>query len=364
MSLSPELASFADAAAELPAARALAYDRTAGLALVAHLTERKLRSHLEAIGEVSTDKDVKKAARAGAYKLKSAGVAGGIKRDGGIDLSIKVEMKSVAAATVPGLDGRLQLVLPTLPGHGGGELDLRDGENPRAEPVAEMAIGRIRRFVADNGAGKAFHPLLSIDLDLACRLVDLAEEALPLSGLKVPGTFVHFKTWRQRAVVLGADPSRASSRAKLGAIASALPDSAVEEFASDARIGYVSAPVTAFTKVDKEFRALMHGREPMERADFDAQAKTLIERAAADWWGSADQRRAACIWLEASADIFLADSDEAAARMALGLADDLAAWAGTPLSHPLIKRAFVGALDLNAAWTHREAHVQGHAHHD
>jgi hypothetical protein len=364
MSLPPELASFAAAAPELSAARALSYDKKAGLDLIAHLSAAKLRSHLEALGEVSPDKEVKKAARAAAYKLKSAGIDGGVKLDGGIDLAVKVETVDIAAATVPGMDGRLQLVLPNLPGHGGGELDLREGDKPRAEVVSELAIGRIRRFAADNGLGKALQPLQLIDLDMAARLIDIAEEASALSGLMVPPTFSHFRSWRQRAATFGADPSRASARAKLGAVPNGLPDGAIDELGQNPRLGYLSAPVTAFTKIDKDFRALMHGREPMERGDFDAQAKALLEQAVADWWASDNQKKAACLWLEASADLLLAADDEASARMALAVSDDLASWRGEALAHPLIKKAFMGAVDLEGAWNHREAHVHGHAHHD
>lgn len=364
MSLPPELASFAAAAPELSAARALSYDRPAGLALVAHLGANKLRSHLEALGEVSPDKEVKKAARAAAYKLKSAGVEGGIKLEGGVDLTVKVETVDIAAATVPGLDGRLQLVLPNLPGQGGGELDLRDGDKPRAEVVSELAIGRIRRFANDNGLGKAQHPLQLIDLDMAARLIDIAEEASTLAGLMMPPTMSHFRSWRQRAAAFGADPTRVSARARLGAIPKGIPEGAVDELGQHPRLGYLSAPVTAFTKIDKEFRALMHGRDPMERADFDAQAKALLEQAVADWWASDNQKKAACLWLEATADLLLAADDRDSAVLALVMADDLAAWQGEALAHPLIQKAFMGALDLEHAWNHREAHVQGHAHHD
>lgn len=367
MSLSPDLAAFAAAAPELSAARGLSYDRKAGLDLVAHLAANKLRSHLEALGEVSTDKEVKKAARAAAYKLKSAGVEGGVKLDGGIDLTVKIETSDIAAATVPGLDGRLQLVLPSIPGHGGGELDLRDGDKPRAEVIAELAVGRIRRFANDNGPGQANHPLQLVDLDMAARLVDLAEQAAALSGITLPPTFSHFKTWRQRASAFGADPSRASARQKLGALPKGLPGGAlglVDELAGHPRLGHLSAPVTAFTKIDKQFRTLMHGTEAIERSDFDTQAKALLTQAVTDWWASEGQRKAACLWLEVSADLLFAIGDAETAKIALALADDLAGWAGDPLAHPLVERAFMGALDLDSAWQHREAHVHGHAHHD
>lgn len=364
MSLPPDLAAFASAAPELSAARGLSYDRKAGLDLVAHLTANKLRSHLEALGEVSTDKEVKKAARAAAYKLKSAGVEGGVKLDGGIDLTVKIETADIAATTVPGLDGRLQLVLPSIPGHGGGELDLRDGDKPRAELIAELAVGRVRRFANDNGVGQAHQPLQLVDLDMAARLIDLAEQASALGGITLPPTFSHFKTWRQRAMTFGADPSRASAREKLGALPKGLSEGAIDLLAAHPRFGHISAPITAFAKIDKQFRTLMHGTEAIERADFDAQSKALLTQAVADWWASEGQRKAACLWLEVSADLLLAAGDAEAAKIALAMADDLAGWAGDPLAHPLVERAFMGALDLDSAWQHREAHVHGHAHHD
>jgi hypothetical protein len=364
MSLSAALESFTQNPADLAAARGLEYDKAAGLALVAALTERKLRSHLEALGEVSGDKDVKKAARAAAYKLKSAGVEGSVQREATVDLSVKVETKQIAAATVPGFDGRLHLVLPALPGIAGGELDLRDDNKPRAEPLNELGVGRIRRFVADNGEGKAFHPPALVDMDLAVRLIELCAEAHVAGKTLLPPTFSHFQNWAARARSHGADGQKASARAAVGAGARPVPEAVIEEIATHPRLGYISAPASAFDAIDKEFRSLMHGTEPMERADFEAKAKALTDRAVTDWWASPGKRRAACIWLEASADCLLASGDETHAKLLLALADEIADWAGAPLTHPLIRKAFVGAIDLEHAWQHREAHVHGHAHHD
>jgi hypothetical protein len=364
MSLPADLAAFSTRPADLAGARALTYDRATGLALVSALTAGKLRSHLEALGEVSPDKEVKKAARAAAYKLKSAGVAGEIQREATIDLSVKVETTGIAAATAPGLDGHLHLVLPALPGVAGGELDLRDDSKPRAEPLSELGLGRIRRFVADNAVGKAFHPPALVDMDLAVRLIALCDEATAASGQVIPPTFGHFRTWAERARSHGADPLRASARQALGAGGRPVPEAGIDELAKHPRLGYIAAPGSAFEPIDKEFRALMHGTTPMERADFDAQAQALITTAATGWWASEGKRKAACLWLEATADVLWATGDEAMAKMTLALADDLADWAGAPLAHPLVKKAFFGAIDLEHAWAHREAHVQGHAHHD
>lgn len=364
MSLSPQLQSFVDGPAELSAARALAYDRAAGLALVAALADTKLRSHLEALGEVASDKEVKKAARAAAYKLKSAGVAGGVQREATVDLSVKIETEGIAAATAPGFDGRLWLVLSTLPGAGGGELDLRErGRGQRIEPIQELSIGRVRRFQAEVTADKALQPPALVGLDLAARLVGIAREALQLSGAPMPPAMAHFAAWQQRAIALGADPARASARAALGPTARPLPEGALDLLSEHPRLGFLAAPPSAFDAIDKEFRALLHGHDAIEKPDFLVQGVVLIERAANAWWASANGKQLAALWLDATADVLMADGDHDAARIALAAGDDLLAWDGMPLAHPLVERAFKGAVDLDAAWMHREAHMRGEAHH-
>lgn len=364
MSLSAQLQSFVDGPAELAAARALAYDRGAGLALVAALTDKKLRSHLEALGEVASDKEVKKAARAAAYKLKSAGVSGGVQREAGIDLSVKIETEGVAAATAPGFDGRLWLVLSSLPGAGGGELDLRDGSGKqRIDPIQELSLGRVRRFHGEVSAQLTLQPPVLADLDLAARLVGIAAEALALSGRPVPPAMEHFKAWGLRAVALGADPNRASARATLGPAGRPLPVGAIDVLAEHPRLGFLAAPPEAFEPIDKEFRALLHGQEAIEKDAFLAQGKALVEQAARLWWSSATGRKLAALWLDATADVLMVAADHDAARIALAASDELLAWDGDPLAHPLVERAFKGAVDLEAAWMHREAHMRGEAHH-
>ncbi len=185
MSLPESLQSFAQGPAEITLAKALSYDRAGGLALVAALAGDKLRSHLEALGEVASDKEVKKAARAAAYKLKSAGVSGGVQREAMVDLSVKVETEGIAAATAPGFDGRLWLVLPSLPGAGGGELDLREA-NLRIDPIQELSLGRVRKFHHEINNDNVLQAPFLVNLDMATHLVGLADEALQLSGKPVP----------------------------------------------------------------------------------------------------------------------------------------------------------------------------------
>lgn len=364
MSLSAELQSFVDGPPELARAKALGYDRATGLALVQVLGDMKLRSHLEALGQTASDKEVKKAARKLAYKLKSAGVDGGVRREATVDLSVKIETERIVAVSAPGFPGRLWLVLSSLPGSGGAEIDLRDSQNERIEPIEELSIGRVRRFQAELVAEGVAQPPVLVGLDLAARVVNLAERALSADDRSTPPAFGHLTAWRDRAVALGADVERMRARGKIDPSPRPISEDALDAFAAHELLPTLSAPATAFEPIDKEFRALLHGQEEIEREAFESQAKALVEQAAVAWSKSKAQRDAAALWLEISADVLFAHGDEEMARICLALADELTEWDGSdPMSHPLVSRAFESSVDLGAAWMHREAHMRGEAHH-
>jgi hypothetical protein len=365
MSLPVELQSYVDGPPGLDAAKALVYDRALGLALVEALADKRLRSHLEALGEVASDKEVKKAARKIAYKLKSAGVSGGVRREASIDMSLKIETERVAAASAPGFDGRLWLVLPSLPGAGGGEIDLREGnQEQRVEAIADLSLGRVRKFQSEAMADKVLQAPIMVGLDLAARLVTCVEVALKASGRPVPVALGHMSAWRDRAVELGADPERASARARFGASSAPASEEQIARFEAHPLQPFMAAPASAFDDIDTDFRSLMHGQDEIDKADFIAKASELTSEAAKRWAASKDKRSLAEMWLDATADVMLADGDEETARISLALADELAAWDGAdPLEQRLVARAFRGAIDLEAAWLHREAHMRGQAQH-
>lgn len=362
MSLPQSLQSFAQGPAEVAVAKALSYDRTSGLALVAALATDKLRSHLEALGEVASDKEVKKAARAAAYKLKSAGVAGGVQREATVDLSVKIETEGIAAVTAPGFDGRLWLVLPSLPGAGGGELDLREG-TPRLDPIQELSLGRVRKFHNEVNRDNVLQAPFLVNLDMAAHLVGLADEALKLTGKPVPQAMEHFRNWHRRAIALGAEPEKASARAQL-AVDTSIDVEGIEALSAHRALGFLAAPPSAFESIDKEFRGLLHGAEVIGKPEFLTTAGVLVDRAANTWAASPGGKQLAALWLDATADVLFAGGDVETAKIALAGANDLRKWDGQDaLSQPLVARAFKGAVDLEAAWTHREAHMQGKAHH-
>jgi len=364
MSLPAQLQSYLEGPAELAQARALVYDRGLGLTLVGALAEQRLRSHLEALGEVASDKAVRKAARAAAYKLKSAGVTGGVEHEAKVDLSLKIEGDHIAGATAAGFDGRLWLLLPSLPGVGGAEIDLREQRQPPSIATFEtLSVGRVRRFQAELTLDKVSQPLVLVGLDLATRLVAIVHEALLLSGKPMPPTMNDVMAWHKRALALGADPARASARATLGPAGRPLPDDLIELLAAHPKLGFLAAPASAFDSIDADFRELLHGDVASAKAAFLERGQALVAQAASAWWASPHGRALAALWLDATADVLMADGDTDSAKIALAAGDDMLAWEGAALAQPLIARAFRGAVDLEAAWMHREAHARGEAHH-
>jgi len=362
MSLPQSLQSFAQGPAEVALAKSLSYDRSSGLALVAALATDKLRSHLEALGEVASDKEVKKAARAAAYKLKSAGVAGGVQREATVDLSVKIETENIVAVTAPGFDGRLWLVLPSLPGANGGEIDLREG-TPRLDAIQDLSLGRVRKFHSEVNRDSVLQAPFLVNLDMAAHLVGLADEALQLTGKPVPQAMESFRQWHRRAIALGAQPEKASARAQLDDVGT-LDAAGIEALSAHRALGFLAAPPSAFESIDKEFRGLLHGAEVIGKPEFLTTAGVLVDRAANAWAADPGGKTLAALWLDATADVLLAGGDVASAKLALAAADDLRKWDGQDaMSQPLVARAFKGAVDLEAAWTHREAHMQGNAHH-
>jgi len=360
-SLSAPLAAYLAGPADLATAKSLTYDKAAGLGLVAALAEKKARAHLEALGEVAADKDVKKAARAAAYKLKSQGVAAApLEKKAGVDLSVVAELDRVAIVSAPGLDGHLWLVLASLPGAGGGELDVRDPERgPRLDAVEDLALGRVRRKHAEIAAASRMQKPLLADAALAVRLIDYA-----IDDLKDAPRFPYFQAWRDRAVKLGADPATLDARAKLGPSGRPVPRAAIEQLARHPIVGYIAPPGSALDQLERDLGPLVHSSEPITRDDFAAQVNARAQEAANRWSADDAQRARSGKWLDATADVLFASGDADMAQVALALADDVREWNPAGGAHPLIEYAFETNLDFESAWHHREAHTKGEAHHD
>ncbi|TNF35375.1 MAG: hypothetical protein EP329_06260, partial [Deltaproteobacteria bacterium] len=204
--LSAALDAFAAGDGDLAAARGLAAHSEAELlALVDHLAATRQRAHLEALGEAGLGKKVKKAARAAAYKLKSAGVSGEVKKAGGLDLTVAVELDRVAIVGPPGLDGQAWVIASALPGAPGFEIDLRaDNESARIEEAEELGRGRLKKLFDKADAGRSF----LADADLTVRLLDVIEARLAGLPGGLPRTFDLAARWREVARSHGADGAR------------------------------------------------------------------------------------------------------------------------------------------------------------
>ncbi|MCC6622796.1 MAG: hypothetical protein IT385_16160 [Deltaproteobacteria bacterium] len=358
--LSAPLLAFAEGSPDVATAKALTLTRGEGLALVAHLAERKARGHLEALGEVASEKEVKKAARAAAFKLKQQGVdAAPVARVAAVDLSVKAELDRVAIVSAPGLDGHLWMVIAALPGAGGGELDVRDPERgPRLDVVEDLALGRVRRAHAEMAANMRLQTPVLADAGLVVRMVDAAR-----GDLEQAPKWSHFQAWRDRAVKLGADAGAWDARAKLGPAGSPIPKEAIDVLAQHPIVGFFAPPSVALERIDADLRPLLHGQEEMDKGAFVAKFQELTDAAAASWCADEAARRRAAGWLDATADVLFFHGDHDAARIALALADELRAWNPAGGAHPLVAYAFATNIDIEAAWSHREAHVRGEAHH-
>ncbi|MFO0750092.1 MAG: hypothetical protein U1F43_31140 [Myxococcota bacterium] len=280
-------------------------------------------------------------------------------RAAAVDLTVKAELDRVAIASAPGMDGHLWIVLGTLPGAGGGELDVRDPERgPRLDIVEELALGKIRRGHAEMVAQARLQKPVLADAALAARLIDHAR-----GDLEATPKFNHFLAWRDRAVKLGVDIGQWDARAHLGPAGRPVPRTAIESLASHPIVGYIAPPGAALEQMEKELAPLLHGNEPIEKEAFVKRFEAMAQENAVRWSADAALRDRAARWLEATADVLYFGGESEHAKIALALADDLRAWDPAGGAHPVVSYAFETNLDVEAAWHHREAHARGDAHH-
>ena len=358
------LAAFADGPGDLAAARALAGAPEASLlALVAALTAARQRTHLEALGEAGLGKEVKKAARAAAYKLKSAGVAGEVRKASAIDLTAFVELERVAVVGPPALDGQAWILAATLPGAPGFEFDLKtDGETVRIEAAPELGRGRLRKFHEQAEAGRS----LLAHADLAVRMIDRLGARLAAEPGGLPASFALASGWRDAAVAHGADPARFDARARLAAGGPVGPpaEETLAALLEDVRVGYLVPPEAIVRRLENALGGLMHGSEAVAEDAFRAAFERQLDDGANAWMSSAGGAVALAGWLEDDADVMLARGEEGAALALLGLSDAVRAHTGPGRELPLLARAVRAVIDYDAVWEHRQAHIAGHAHHD
>lgn len=201
--------------------------------LVQHLVAAEALLHLEALADAPPlPKTVKKAARFAAYQLKSRGVVAPAESRV-VSLSsgpTTADLARAAIALLPGLYGRFWLFLGPLPGVSAIEVEGEcHGTLKRVEAIAGVGPSRLAKLIDKIGAaaraqGLNAEPRL-VSADLALALIAHLEALIRLPGHPdergLPATWVNVALWREAAMKLGADASRASSRVALEPVADA-----------------------------------------------------------------------------------------------------------------------------------------------
>lgn len=232
--LPPSAREFMGSPATEAAAQSLASLSEATLAeLVTALSESDALNHLEALANAEAlPKPIRKAARFSAYQLRSRGVTAPAQSKV-VSLAaptLPVDLARAAITLLPGLYGRFWLFLGPLPGVSAIEVEGEaHGTLKRIEAVAGVAPGRLEKVVTKLGrvaSHKGVAEPRIVSADLALRLLSHLESLIRLpghpDGSGLPASWTNVLLWREAALAAGADPSRASARAHLGASAAEL----------------------------------------------------------------------------------------------------------------------------------------------
>jgi hypothetical protein len=332
-------------------------------AVCASLAGRGARAHLEALGEATKDKNLKKAARAAAYKLKSAGVAATFKPERrAIDLTPAVELDRIAIVIVPTLGGNTEILVGTLPGAAGGMLDLTSQEQ-RAEIDASMTAGRLRRIAADAGARRGGRGIPLVNADVAVRAVRAADAYLSELGRSRHGAFAGLLAWAERAEALGADAVRADARLQLQPIPEADDATLLDLMFNHPWSGTPGVPDELGSELDVVLAEELHGQDETDEETFCKRIETLSAQALDTWWAKSGVPQATVRMLELGADVMVALDERDAAALLLTAADRLKSHAGAGSESSLLSGWIGRLVNPRSAWKHRLAHIHGHAHH-
>lgn len=363
--LNEALAAYADGPPDLEAARTLKDQPQAELlALIAELAERGQRAHLESLGRAGFAKPVKKAARAAAYKLKSAGVAGEGARDKGLSLRQEVSLNDRALVRAEGFQGVVWIATADLPEYEGFKIDCEPG--PRIEKISQletMSPSKLRRLLREyeNEASETGMAPLLVDADMAVRLIDgLAEDVAAADPAGLPGSWSRVKAWRDEAVRHGADPDAADARRALTDELAAMPrelkrstTKLIERPEYGVLLPDEDALDAFFIRVQESTLMVLE----LTEAQFYGHIDSLAEQAADAWLIDESRRRMVVRSLETNADLALSQGQRDAALQLLWVADQLAAGEKLPHEIELFREAFVNAVVKEAAWSeYCEAH--------
>ncbi|MFO0744982.1 MAG: hypothetical protein U1F43_04800 [Myxococcota bacterium] len=303
---------------------------TAYEALVRVLEQRELLDHLEALaGLAAAPKDIKKAASASAYKLRSKGVKSRLKpaaagaAAGGGKVELRpvepVDLGKVALAAPPGMLGRFWLLLGTLPG--ATALEVKgdaDGGVEGLDVLRQVSTSKVEKLAREFESKRVRGLPVRASADLAVRLVDSWTEAMPPE--RRPPLWAQVLEWRQVAVGLGAEPRRASARANLAPTERALTPEALHAYEG----GGLHLPTPGVVqRILSGMRALLD-KPAIEAAAVDRKAADLFLESIGSWLSSPATRARLSRWLEATADVLYTNKQWPPAVAFLQLADHIA----------------------------------------
>lgn len=327
--------------------------------MCAALASERARAHLEAVAEVASDKRLKKAARAAAYKLKSAGVAGEYRASKGIDLSPTVALDHIAAAYAPSIGGTFQMLIGGLPGAAGGWIDTAQDE-PDIVIDPDMTAGRVHKRTRESIDMRGLRRLVPLDAGLAARLVRRMGEALAHLGEHLPAAFGGLVAWADRAAALGADEARSDARR---AVTPSTSEEVPAVLFEHRALGPISVPSALERELDARVGQELHSQEAIDEQTFCARIDAATLDAIDAWWAKDGVREATAIYLSMAADVWVADGDPEAAAAVLGVSDRLASHTRPAREAPALVAWIRRLVNARSAWRHRLAHIEGHAHH-
>jgi hypothetical protein len=349
-------------------AQALAKEpASALLALVQRLAAEGRRAHLEALGEARVPKEVAKAARKAAYKLKSKGVPGEATRGPGIDLRALVDLGDAALISGPGLRGRYGLVVRDLGGAGGVQVEADDGRILEIHSLEEVSVARLRKVAAEERLrGGASLPVLA-HASLVVRFLDQVETEVLARGTELPPAWTHVDAWRSAATRHGAEPGAASARAVLGSELAGIDinlQRTTHLLLEVAEVGIGLPPGPVLEGLVGQVELAVHSTLEVTRPQFEERLHGMTTSALESWLSTPLERRLVAGRLETGADLLLAVGKRQEALQAC--------WVSAQLGDPerplrdvaLLDRAFRGILSVDACWEHYQAHLRGEDVHE
>jgi hypothetical protein len=372
MGLNKSMTTFADGIPSLDDGRALATEDTpALLELIGHLSEKKQRGHLEVLGQSGLPKEAKKAARKAAHKLKCAGVTSDVEapKAGGVDFSIETDLSQIALVSAPGLRGQGWHAFAGLPGLAACEIMLREGcQIAETNVLQSLSIARLKRALFDmKEQANTSLPVLC-DASLAVRMIDHTTEAVRAGDGQFPREWTHVRSWRDKAVELGADPeSRDASKLLSAALAKLQeePDVETSKLLINPECGIMLPPTAVLEALFREVQVITHSDRDYEREDFDEYLRGLAHAALDQWLSNEKDVSALARRMKAVADVLLYTGDEGGALHALWLSEHMPEMARLPHEYKLLSEGLVKVVAFDSAWQHykQEDHDQcGHDH--